>query len=205
MTPDPSSQRFDREARDWDQRPTSLQLAPVPGRMLAQVHFDGQDHVLDFGAGTGLLATAIAPHVARVTALDTSAGMLAALRDKGVANVHTLQQDIFQGLPERHDAIVSCMALHHVADTAGLFGAFARALVPGGRIALVDLYAEDGSFHGDNLAKGVQHFGFEPSALEDIARAAGFDDIRFTEILQVQRSNGRSYPLFLLTGRRAPC
>ena len=37
--------------------------------------------------------------------------------------------------------------------------AFADALQPGGRIALVDLYAEDGSFHGDNAAKGVHHFG----------------------------------------------
>ena len=37
-----------------------------------------------------------------------------------------------------------------------------RRAAPGGRIALVDLYQEDGSFHGDNDAKGVQHFGFAP-------------------------------------------
>lgn len=202
MTPDTASQRFDREAQEWDQRPTSLQLAPVPGRLLAQVRFGARDHVLDFGAGTGLLATAVAAQVARVTALDTSAGMLAVLRDKGLTNIDTLEQDIFEGLPGRYDAIVSCMALHHVADTAGLFREFARALVPGGQIALVDLYAEDGSFHGDNVAKGVQHFGFEPAVLEDIAHAAGLRRIGFSEIVRVHRSTGRSYPLFLMTGRR---
>ncbi|HRM63882.1 MAG TPA: class I SAM-dependent methyltransferase, partial [Acidovorax temperans] len=101
---------FDTGAREWDQRPTSLQLAAVPPRLLAQVPFAATDRVLDFGAGTGLLATAIAPHVAHVTALDSSGSMLQVLREKGFANITTLQRDIFDGLPERYDAIVSCMA-----------------------------------------------------------------------------------------------
>ena len=76
---------FDTGAREWDQRPTSLQLAAVPPRLLAQVPFAATDRVLDFGAGTGLLATAIAPHVAHVTALDSSGPMLQVLREKGFA------------------------------------------------------------------------------------------------------------------------
>ena len=108
---------FDTGAREWDQRPTSLQLAAVPPRLLAQVPFAATDRVLDFGAGTGLLATAIAPHVAQVTALDSSGPMLQVLREKGFANITTLQRDIFDGLPERYDAVVSCMAMHHVPDT----------------------------------------------------------------------------------------
>ena len=198
----PSSSHFDTSAREWDQRPTSLQLAPVPERLLAQLPLRASDHVLDFGAGTGLLSTAIAPRVAHVTALDTSAPMLQVLDEKGVANITTRQQDIFAGLPEQYHAIVSCMAMHHVADTAALLRAFAAALHSGGRIALVDLYAEDGSFHGDNAAKGVQHFGFEPGALQALAEQAGLTDIAFSEILCVQHRNGRAYPLFLMTGRK---
>ena len=75
---------FDTGAREWDQRPTSLQLAAVPPRLLAQVPFAATDRVLDFGAGTGLLATAIAPHVAQVTALDSSGPMLQVLREKAL-------------------------------------------------------------------------------------------------------------------------
>lgn len=71
---------FDTGAREWDQRPASQQLAAVPPRLLAQVPFATTDRVLDFGAGTGLLATAIAPHVAHVTALDSSGPMLQVLR-----------------------------------------------------------------------------------------------------------------------------
>jgi putative AdoMet-dependent methyltransferase len=198
----PSPTHFDTAARDWDQRPMSLQLAAVPERLLAQLPLQASDHVLDFGAGTGLLSTPIAPKVAQVTALDMSAAMLQVLNEKGLANITTLQQDIFAGLPGRYHAVVSCMALHHVADTAALLRAFADALHPGGRIALVDLYQEDGSFHGDNDAKGVQHFGFAPEALQALAEQAGLTGVTFNEILRLQHRNGRAYPLFLMTGRK---
>ena len=128
--------------------------------------------------------------------------MLQVLREKGFANITTLQRDIFDGLPERYDAIVSCMAMHHVPDTRALLQAFADALQPGGRIALVDLYAEDGSFHGDNAAKGVHHLGFAPDALQALAEQAGLQGIAFTEVLRVHRPNGREYPLFLMTGHK---
>ena len=198
----PSPTHFDAAARDWDQRPMSQQLAAVPERLLAQLPLRASDHVLDFGAGTGLLSTPIAPKVAQVTALDMSAAMLQVLDEKGFANITPLQQDIFAGLPGQYHAVVSCMALHHVADTAALLRAFAAALHSGGRIALVDLYQEDGSFHGDNQAKGVQHFGFAPEALQALAEQAGLMDIAFSEILRLQHSNGRGYPLFLMTGRK---
>ncbi len=198
----PASTHFDTAARDWDQRPLSQQLAAVPERLLAQLPLQASDHVLDFGAGTGLLSVPIAPKVAQVTALDMSAAMLQVLDEKGLANITTLQQDIFAGLPGRYHAVVSCMALHHVADTAALLRAFAAALHPGGRIALVDLYQEDGSFHGDNEAKGVQHFGFAPEALQALAEQAGLMDIAFSDILRLQHRNGRAYPLFLMTGRK---
>jgi 2-polyprenyl-3-methyl-5-hydroxy-6-metoxy-1,4-benzoquinol methylase len=198
----PAPTHFDTAARDWDQRPMSQQLAAVPERLLAQLPLQASDHVLDFGAGTGLLSVPIAPKVAQVTALDMSAAMLQVLNEKGLANITTLQQDIFAGLPGRYHAVVSCMALHHVADTAALLRAFAAALHPGGRIALVDLYQEDGSFHGDNEAKGVQHFGFAPEALQALAEQAGLMDIAFSDILRLQHRNGRAYPLFLMTGRK---
>jgi ubiquinone/menaquinone biosynthesis C-methylase UbiE len=204
MTSMPASSppsHFDRAAREWDTRPTSQQLSVVPQRLLRAVPFGADQHWLDFGAGTGLMTVAIAPRVRRVTALDTSTHMLRVLDEKNMANVSTLYANVFAGLPDRYDGITSCMALHHVADTALLLQVFYRHLQPGGRLALVDLYREDGSFHGDNVAKGVWHFGFEPDALQALAQAAGFADARFEEILQL-KNNERSYPLFLMQARK---
>ena len=198
-----SQTHFDQSASGWDNRPLSRQLAAIPDKLLAQLSLPPGAHVLDFGAGTGLLATALAPRVAQVTALDTSAEMLRVLADKGFDNILTLQQDIFAGLPAQYDAVVSCMALHHVADTEALFRVFADVLLPQGELALVDLYAEDGSFHGDNEGKGVHHFGFDPGTLCQTAIAAGFTDVRISEILQLQHRNGRSYPLLLLRACKA--
>lgn len=192
---------FDHRARNWDERPISRQLAALPPLLLTELSLSAGDHVLDFGAGTGLLATAIAPHVARVTALDTSQEMLAVLKEKGIANIFPLMQDIFAGLPDKYHSIVSCMALHHVEDIGRLMQIFAETLLPGGEIALIDLYAEDGSFHGDNVGKGVKHLGFAPDALQMQVRAAGLQAVRMHEILQLQRGAQR-YPLFLLRAKK---
>lgn len=192
---------FDRNARQWDTRPISRQLASLPGHLLADLPLAADHHILDFGAGTGLLATAIAPHVAQVTALDSSKEMLTVLNEKGFANIRTLHQNIFAGLSDQYHAIVSCMALHHVENIAALLGIFADALLPGGELALIDLYTEDGSFHGDNIGKGVKHLGFDTETLQQQVATTGLQHIRVREILQLQRDT-RRYPLFLLRAQK---
>lgn len=196
------SEHFDRSARNWDQRPMSQQLAQLVPRLLEQLPLQVDQQLLDFGAGTGMLAVPLAEKVAGVTALDTSEKMLEILNEKAVGNIKTLQQDIFAGLDEQFDGLVSCMALHHVEDTAGLMQVFAEHLKPGGYLGLVDLYKEDGSFHGDNEGKGVKHLGFEPEELKRLMEKAGLEDLDFQEILQIQHKNGRQYPLFLVTARK---
>ncbi|HHX36153.1 MAG TPA: methyltransferase, partial [Gammaproteobacteria bacterium] len=66
--------------------------------------------------------------------------------------------------------------------------------------ALIDLYSEDGSFHGDNEAKGVVHLGFDPQQLLEQAAAAGFKELSYREIFSIEHKNGRHYPMFLLLG-----
>lgn len=201
-SPAGSGSHFDAAAKDWDQRPMSVQLAQVPAGLLPLLGLRPTEHWLDFGTGTGLLATALAPRVAKVTALDASANMLQVLQDKGFANINTLCADVFDGLPDAYDGVVSCMAMHHVQDTRALLEVFFAHLKPGGRVGLVDLEKEDGSFHGDNEAKGVKHFGFDRDALLALVTDVGFEQAHMQTLLSVQRGNGRSYPLFVLTARK---
>jgi len=109
-----------------------------------------------------------------------------------------LAADLPPGPP--FDLTVSLLVLHHVADTEAALRAIHALLAPGGRIALLDLDAEDGSFH-DADAVGIHHHGFDRAAIIRKAEAAGFIDLQARTATEVER-DGRAYPLFLLTGRK---
>jgi tRNA (cmo5U34)-methyltransferase len=94
--------------------------------------------VLDVGAGTGLLTAAVAESYsdARFELLDGSAEMLAEARERlgeRILAVHV--QDMADGLPAGpFDAVVSALAIHHLADDDKrvLFGRVHDVLRPGG-------------------------------------------------------------------------
>jgi SAM-dependent methyltransferase len=96
--------------------------------------------VVDLGAGTGSFARAIAPHVARVVAVDVSEPMVAAMRASGIDAVRSgfLTYE-HEGAPA--DAIVTRNALHHLPDfwKAIALERVAALLRPGGVLLLEDI------------------------------------------------------------------
>jgi len=195
---------FHDKADDWDQRPIPQQISEgVFSAMAARVAFSSDATVMDFGAGTGLVATRIAPLVERIVAVDISRAMLDQLAAKPElqGKVDVVCQDLLhEPLDRQVDVVVSAMAAHHVDDTAGLFRTLFHHLRPGGTLALADLDAEDGTFHPPGV-EGVFHQGFDRESLSSTAEAAGFVDIGFLTACNVMR-DGRGYPIFLLTATR---
>lgn len=195
-----SSSHFSNAAERFDSSPISRQLASMAEQLLDKLQLNDTQHWLDFGAGTGVLSVPLAAKVGMVTALDTSSDMLERLQAKQVSNIALLLQDIFTGLPQQFDGVISSMALHHVADIQRLFNCLHQYLKPGAQLALVDLFSEDGSFHRDNAAMGVQHLGFDTDKLQAQLAQAGFSQISCEQIFSIEHKNGRSYPLFVLSG-----
>jgi len=195
---------FQDKAREWDTRPLSQILATgVSTALLAQVPFTPEMRVMDFGAGTGLLSSRVAPLVKRIHAVDLSPAMLEQLVRKPelAGKVEPVCQDITRtALDQSFNVIMSAMALHHVENTDRLLACFSQHLVIGGFIALADLDKEDGSFHPDD-AKGVCHLGFERDALRAKVEAAGFHAVSFTTALEVTKEE-KIYPIFLLTAKK---
>jgi 2-polyprenyl-3-methyl-5-hydroxy-6-metoxy-1,4-benzoquinol methylase len=195
---------FAEKSRDWDARPVPAQISAAVGSLLREsLDWHAGMRVMDFGAGTGLLASHVAPLVAKVIAVDTSPSMLEALAQKPDLRdvVEPRCHDILaEPLGERLDAVVSAMALHHVQDTARLLDAFREHLKPGGQLALADLDSEDGSFHPP-ATEGVFHHGFDRADLRRKLEAAGFEAVHFRTAVDVTRESGRAYPVFLVTAR----
>ncbi|MCB9592403.1 MAG: class I SAM-dependent methyltransferase [Sandaracinaceae bacterium] len=196
---------FHDKAADWDERPIPQQISEgVTRALLEAVRFEPGMTVMDFGAGTGLLASKIAPRVERLLAVDISEAMLEQLAKKpelaGKVDIHC--RDILETpLEETVDLVVSAMAMHHVEDTRALFAAFHAHLVPGGHLALADLDTEPGTFHPPGT-EGVFHDGFDRDATRGLLEEAGFTDVAFVTACEVDREE-RRYPIFLVTATRA--
>lgn len=206
-----SSRRFDLKAAEWDENPRRTALAEsVAKAVIETARPSASMRAMEFGCGTGLLTLALAPHLGRLTAIDTSAEMLGVLQKKietlGIRTVETRCADLLQtsnadlGVDEI-DFICSSMTLHHIADTKALLERLSGFLRTGGIVAIADLDPEDGFFHDDDAEE--VHPGFERSQLHSILENAGFGKIAFKTAYEVHKTNRsgilKTYPIFLVT------
>lgn len=203
--------RFNDIAASWDEHPGRVETAQAVARaMLEVLGLRGDERALEFGCGTGLVTALLASSLRHVTAADSAPGMLEVLERKrselGLDNVETLRADLSVETPTgAFDLIFSSMTLHHIKDVEALFRRLAGMLAPGGRVALADLEAEDGTFHGPDKP-GIAHNGFERADIEAWLRAAGLEDVRLTTAHVVHKVGAddrpHDYPIFLATARK---
>jgi len=99
---------------------------------------------LDVGCGDGLLAGRLAEHCAEVTGIDRDRRMIALARSQigDRTRVRFIEADFLaHDFPQASfDFVCANTSLHHM-DFAAALGALARALRPGGRLAVVGLAA----------------------------------------------------------------
>lgn len=196
---------FKEKAKDWDMNEMIKQLTSAIGRcILDNVELNAKMHVMDFGAGTGLITSQVAPYVKKITAVDISQSMLDQLiaKQELKEKVEALCQDI-TALPTgtEYDLIMSAMAMHHVKDTDNMVKQFSAHLKSGAKVALADLDKEDGSFHPEGI-EGVYHDGFERAEFQATLEKHGFKDINFVTALAIP-NNEKSYPVFFVVATKA--
>ncbi len=194
---------FREKSQDWDKNERRRRLASsIADCLMAHIPLTADMEVMDFGAGTGLLCSSIAPKVKKIIAVDTSESMLEKLsaKDDLKGRVEIINQDIIeQPLTMKFDLIMSAMTLHHVEDTAGMLVVLKENLRPGGYIALADLDQEDGTFHPAE-AQGIFHHGFDRQDLQAKMTHAGFSNISFDTAYVIHGEN-RDFPVFLVTAK----
>lgn len=196
---------FEEKAKEWDANERRTRLASAIGSsILRRVPLHEQMSVLDFGAGTGLIAGQLAPRVNRIVAVDTSPAMLKKLESKPEleGKVEIVCRDLLdEPLDDRFDLVVSAMTLHHVEDTAKLMQTLCAQLKDSGSVALADLDKEDGSFHPAD-AQGVFHYGFDRDGLRALMEKNGFEQVKFFTAHTI-KGEQKDYPVFLVTASKA--
>lgn len=178
-----SREFFGSSAGEWDRlRRELFGRQAGPGPLLGLL--DETWVVGDLGCGTGQAAAALAPFVARVVAVDGSAAMLEAARERlaGRGNVE-LRSGELESLPVADgelDAAVVFLVLHHVAEPGRALAEVGRALRPGGKLLLVDMNPHDRQEYRDEM--GHVWLGFDRRQLGTWLEAAGFSGLRLAPL-----------------------
>ena len=197
---------FDERAREWDTDDRRRVAEAVAKTIRSAVVLTPTTRTIEIGAGTGLLGLALADDVGELVLAEPSSGMLEVAREKlaalGRPGTSVVAFDLVNDPPltPPFDLAISQLVLHHIEDTEAALRAIRALLRPGGRLALSDLDAEDGSFH-DPEAEGVRHPGFDRDRLREHAEVAGFTDVAFSTAHLYENERG-AFPMFLLTGTR---
>ena len=202
-----STEKFDKAAKNWDGKSRRVILAEKISSAILKLPLTEDMDGMEYGCGTGLVGLAVAPSLLQLTTIDTSQGMLDVLQEKAnkqdSSTIHTLCSNLLtDDYNKKHDIIFCAMTLHHIQDSEGILKRFTGLLNPGGYIAIADLITEDGSFHGED-EQGIWHKGFDTEELSSLLQDHGMENLH-SDIIHhiVTEENGRSYPVFLLTGRK---
>ena len=163
-------------------------------------YLSGEDIVLDYGCGPGLLARVTAPHVSKIFAMDISAGAVASAKIVNpVENVEYIVADEkgLSAIPDAGlDAVYSFAVIQHL--TNDIFEIVLKnceaKLKPGGRLILhiqltddiwqsEDQYKADSSVHGKiKYELGLHCFGRTEQEHIDIVSRHNFVDIEINKL-----------------------
>lgn len=198
--------RFDKAAKEWDSKPTSLLVAQATSEKIKEIIDLSHKSLLDYGCGTGLLAFAISDDASSVLGMDNSVGMIEVFNQKAQEfefdNIKAVQHNIdTQNLPHQSfDVIVTSMTLHHIQNPNDFFAKCKDALKPHGYLCISDLDKEDGTFHAKHNNEGVHHFGFSKEEMKSFYENNGYTLIYLDDICTLERENG-NFPIFLSIGQ----
>lgn len=129
------------ETRGWDgisYDRVSTPMVELGRAVVARLPLDGDEVVLDGGCGSGRVTELLLERLprGRVIAVDASASMVAAARERLDDRADVRQADLLElDLGEPVDAVLSTATFHWIADHDRLFAVLHRAMRPGGRLA----------------------------------------------------------------------
>ena len=196
-----SQEFFESTAGQWDKVRADLFGAGSYLQVLPAL-IDERWTVGDLGCGTGQVASALAPFVARLIAVDRSGEMLQAarrrLRDLPTAEVRRGELEALPVADGELDAATLILVLHHLPDPSAALAEAHRVLKTGGRLVIADMLPHDREEYRQQM--GHVWLGFSEEQMQRLLVAAGFDRVRITALPVNATAKGPS--LFVATASK---
>jgi len=172
---------FDSYADHYDSHLLKVLHYAVPQKLMALLSgvlpSSAEWHVLDIGAGTGLMGELIKPYAKTLTGVDLSKQMLAVAETKKIYDELT-ETDMLTFLAEKtnaYDLIVAGDVLVYVGDLEQVFAKVYNALKPGG---LLLFNAEKGANAPYHLTE-YGRFEHQQSYIDQLAKKHHFHVLRY--------------------------
>lgn len=199
-----SMNSFDNRAQQWDTDSRIKFAGIVVEAIKERCPLSDSVSFLEYGCGTGLIGLGLHPLVGESTFMDSSQGMLEVLEQKvsnaGLKNITVLRKDILEDreYASKFDLVVTSLVLHHIPKTKDILERFGQLLNTGGRLAIIDLATEDGSFHGAGFDG---HNGFDIGELSLLLTSVGYK-VTHGEVFIDMKKEDRKYPTFIIVGEK---
>lgn len=146
------------------------------GKILEQRKVTGEDIVLDFGAGTGLVGVQFVDSAKKVVFVDPSKEMMEVLRQKiekaEIHNAELVNSTIDNYKGEKVDYIACSFSLHHVDNLEETLKHFPQVLKDDGCVYVCEfkLGPHGPGFTSDCLVEKMKQVGFSNVTCEDFGQ-----------------------------------
>lgn len=204
-----SEEFFASASGQWDQMRTDLFGDHFHLHAMLSL-IDPSLTVGDLGCGTGQVSELIAPHVAKVVAVDGSTDMVQAAR-KRLKGLHPstalragqveVRRGDMEALPiddGQLDVAIVALVLHHVPEPARALAEVNRVLKCGGRVLIVDMLPHDRIEYQQQM--GHVWLGFSEQTIKKLLEGAGFEKASITPLPADEAAKGPS--LFVASARK---
>lgn len=194
---------FNAQANHWDTDRRKQRAKQISALIREKLQFTGDEVLLDYGCGTGLISFNLSQGVGTVVGYDSSLQMLEVFNSKIDSN-KILSTNSLESYNNHFDCVVSSMVFHHIMNLDEALDDVYRIMKVDGKLLIVDLDLDDGSFHRDELDfKG--HNGFERNQFKSLVESHGFACIELeTALRDNKRSDDKElqYSLFYLYAKK---
>lgn len=194
---------FNAQANHWDTGRRKQRAKQISALIREKLEFTGDEVLLDYGCGTGLISFNLSQGVGTVVGYDSSLQMLEVFNSKIDSN-KILSKNSLESYNNHFDCVVSSMVFHHIMNLDETLDDIYRILKVDGKLLIVDLDLDDGSFHRDEFDfKG--HNGFNRNQFKSLVESHGFACIELeTALRDNKRSDDKElqYSLFYLYAKK---